>query len=284
MEDVVNTVPADVELRPGVRRPDWSVVTLTAAGEALGERSASRSSLIDCWLVALNVEEDLVWRRALALFADLGRAPSVSEIAADTGLGAESIRHFLLVLQRHDLMGLSEGDGSIVTAYPFTDRATGHIVNLGARRLNALCAVDALGAGEMYQRDVIVESNCRACHATIQIATADLGRIAGTVSPPETVVWYDTSYDGSAASSCCTRIAFFCSDEHLNEWLRASAVRSGRRLSVEEALEVARAIFGPVLVEANDTEGDSAIARQSVINTGLEPVAPTGRTLGMGKI
>ncbi|WP_394891759.1 alkylmercury lyase family protein [Mesorhizobium sp. AaZ16] len=250
MNEVANAEPADVEIRPGVRRPDWSVVTLPAAGEALRARSSSRSGLIDCWLVALNPAEDLVWRRALVLFADLGRAPRTAEIAADARLGEESVGHILKTLQHHDLVGLFEGDGRIVTAYPFTDRTTGHIVNLGARRLNALCAIDALGAGAMHQRDAVVESRCRVCAGPIRIATADLGRAVSTISPPETVVWYDTSYDGSAASSCCTRIAFFCSDGHLNGWLRASGGRSGRRLSVEEALQVGRALFAPVLAEA----------------------------------
>lgn len=260
MNDAVNAGPADVEIRPGVRRPDWSVVTLPAAGEALRARSLSRPSLIDCWLVALNPAEDLAWRRVLVLFADLGRAPGAAEIADDTGVGEESVRHVLEILQRYDLVGLSEGDGRIVTAYPFTDRATGHVVTLGARRLNALCAVDALGAGAMYQRDVAVESRCRACDGPIRIATADLGKTVSTVSPPETVVWYDTSYDGSAASSCCTRIAFFCSDGHLNEWRGG---RSGHRLSVEEALEVGRALFAPVLVDAPTQD------RASVIETDL---------------
>lgn len=263
MNDAFDAEPADVEIRPGVRRPDWSVVTLAAAGEVLRARSSSRSSLIDCWLVALNPAEDLVWRRVLVLFADLGRAPGAAEIADDTGFGKESLGRVLETLQHHDLVGLAEGDGGIVTAYPFTSRATGHTVTLGARRLNAVCAVDALGAGAMYLRDAVVESRCRVCDGPIRIATANSGRTVSTVSPPETVVWYDTSYDGSAASSCCTRISFFCSDGHLNEWQRASGGRSGHRLSVEEALEVGRALFAPILVDAATPD------RASVIETDL---------------
>lgn len=255
--------PAEIEIRPGVRRPDWSVVTLAAADDALRTRSASRTSLIDCWLVVLKPAEDLVWRRALMLFVDFGRAPRVDEIAADTGLGVESVRHILATLQHHDLVALSNTGENIITAYPLTDRPTGHIVTLSARRMNALCAVDALGAGAMYQQDAVVESRCRVCDGVIRIATADLGRTVSTVYPPETVVWYDALYDGSAASSCCTRTAFFCSDRHLNEWLRASGGRSGRRLSAEEALELGRALFATVLVDATPAD------RASVIQTDL---------------
>ncbi len=148
--------PADIEIRPGVRRPDWSVVTLAAADDALRARSASRTSLIDCWLVVLNPAEDLVWRSALMLFADCERAPRADEIAADTGLGVESVRRIVVTLQHHDLVRLSDTGEDIITAYPFMDRPTGHTVALGARRMNALCAVDALGAAAMYRQDAVV--------------------------------------------------------------------------------------------------------------------------------
>jgi hypothetical protein len=62
------------------------------------------------------------------------------------------------------------------------------------------------------------------------------------------MVWYDFAYDGSAAASCCPSIAFFCSPSHLQLWQEASTnSRAGVRLSMGEALEVGRAIFGSVL-------------------------------------
>ena len=50
-----------VELRPGVRRPDWSVVTRPAAREALSGRTAARSGLVEKWSTRLDEAEDLVW-------------------------------------------------------------------------------------------------------------------------------------------------------------------------------------------------------------------------------
>jgi hypothetical protein len=68
--------------------------------------------------------------------------------------------------------------------------------------------------------------------------------------PSEATVWYDVAYDASAATSCCPAIVFFCSDEHRRRWLDDQMPRrNGIGLTIDEALEVGRAIFGPILVE-----------------------------------
>ena len=64
-----------VELRPGVFRPDWSVVKSDTVREALGAKGAARASLVERWLVPLSGDEDRVWRAVLTFFVDRGRAP-----------------------------------------------------------------------------------------------------------------------------------------------------------------------------------------------------------------
>lgn len=115
--------------------------------------------------------------------------------------------------------------------------------------LNALCAVDALGVGAMYHRDVSITSSCHFCDAKIHIATEQKGATLGSVSPASVVVWYEAVYAGDcAATSCCPSIAFFCSHDHLRQWLAARATkRHGYRLWADEALEIGRALFGSVL-------------------------------------
>ena len=249
-----STQEVAVELRPGVFRPDWSAVTTPAARAALRGRTAARSSLLEKWSQPLGREEDLVWRSVLRLYASLGRAPHGAEISAETGLPEERIKGCLRSLQNRDLLDLHANGTAIRHVYPFTESETGHHVALGRHLFNALCAVDALGAGAMYQSDVAVESSCRLCGAEIHITTTMEGRALGSVSPAEAIVWYDFSYRGSAAASCCPTIAFFCSDEHLRRWLDAqSPRRNGMRLSIAEALEVGRAIFGPILNEPVST-------------------------------
>ena len=240
---------AAVELRPGVFRPDWSVVTRPAAREALGGRTAARAGLIEKWSTRLDDAEDVVWRSVLQLFAVLGRPPRIEEIASAAGIDQERLASLLRQLQRRDLLAFDEATGAIAHAYPFTRRNTGHRVRVGEQVLNALCAVDALGVGAMYRRDVRIHSACRVCAAEVHIATGENGTALAGVSPESAVVWYDAGYSGGcAATSYCPNIAFFCSDDHLRRWLAAQAVQQhGYRLWPDEGLEMGRALFGPLL-------------------------------------
>jgi alkylmercury lyase len=239
-----------IEIRPGVFRPDWSAVTTAVAQDALLARFGSRESVVDKWSVPLGEPEDCLWRCVLRFFADFGRRPICDELAKMTEWPAERVRTVLQELQERDLLGLDANASAIVYAYPFTAHSTGHSVQLGSRVLNALCAVDALGVGAMFQQDVVVMSRCRTCGADIRIATANHGRTLQSIQPANTVVWYDLSFAGCAATSCCPEIAFFCSDTHLQAWRNdAGSGTAGRRLLPTEALEVGRALFGPLLAE-----------------------------------
>jgi hypothetical protein len=163
------------EIRPGVFRPDWSVVTAPAAREALSGRMAAREGLLDRWSQALDTGEDFVWRTILQLYADKGQPPRPGDVADQTGIATARVVALLRKLQLRDLVGLEPGGGSIRYAYPFTETPTGHRVELGANVLNALCAIDALGVASMYGTDIMVESSCRQCGQRIRFTTADKG-------------------------------------------------------------------------------------------------------------
>jgi alkylmercury lyase len=234
------------EIRPGVQRPDWSVVTKPAAREALIGRDRAWAGPSQRW--TLTTLQDLAWRTALELFGRFGRPPQLSEIGKTMGLSPERIRVLVSELQAHDLLGMDDAAGTIVYAYPFSGKATGHRVGLHGSKLNALCAIDALGVGGMFRTDVTIESSCRACEAKIEIATADAGKSLHSARPADAVVWYDLAFNRSVATSCCPSIAFFCCDEHLQRWLVGQISRRvGYRLTLDEALEVGRAIFEPIL-------------------------------------
>lgn len=239
---------AAAEIRPGVFRPDWSAVTTSAAREALGGCGSVLAGLLDRWSRGSDADEDRVWQALLRLYADGGRAPRLDEIAAATALSDEQARNLLRALARRDLLGLEAGTDAIRYAYPFTETATGHRVSLNGRSLHALCAVDALGIGAMYRTDATVTSCCSFCGAPIAVATTAQGQTLQAAAPAGAVVWLDFAYQGSAAASCCAMIGFFCSDEHLRQWLDAQAERrAGMRLAMDEALEVGRALFQPIL-------------------------------------
>src|SRR6266404_8269932 len=85
----------------------------------------------------------------------------------------------------------------------------------------------------------------------IEIGTAQGGKSLSHARPADAVVWYDLAYSGRAAASCCPAIAFFCSGAELQRWLSGqSPPRAGNLLTLDEALEVGRALFEPVFAEA----------------------------------
>lgn len=252
--DTITAPEPAVEIRPGVFRPDWSVVTNSAVREALGGRMAARASLLQRWSHVLDESEDLVWRSLLQLYADHGRPPSVDELVTETGMQPDRIADLLRDLEFRDLISMEGNTRRIQRAYPFTETTTGHRVELKGHSLNALCAIDALGVASMYRCDVSIESSCRFCSGAICIATFAEGQRLRSISPADAVVWYDFAFEGNAATSCCPVIAFFCSEGHLRRWLDAqSPRRNGMCLSIAEALEVGRAIFGPILSEPVST-------------------------------
>jgi hypothetical protein len=252
-----------VEIRPGVHRPDWSAVTKPAARNALGGRMAARAGLLDKWSHALAPSEDLVWRTTLGLYGESGRPPRTVEIAAGSDLSEERVCEILRKLQLRDLVGLEPGTDAIRYAYPFTETQTGHRVALRRNSLNSLCAIDALGVGSMYRSDVTVESRCRLSGNMVRVTTGGEGHTVRSLSPVDALVWYDFAYEGgAAATSCCPLIAFFCSEKQLRGWLdQQTPPRHGVMLTVEEALEVGRAIFGPILIEPKPVSERQSIAQ-----------------------
>lgn len=239
------------EIRPGVFRPDWTAVEKPAARQALAGRIAARAGLLDRWSGKLGTDEDLAWRATLRLYADFGRAPQIADIAARIGVPANKVLALLVELEARDLIGLDRESGQVRLAYPFTQAKTEHQVELNWRTLHALCAIDALGVGAMYGANAAVRSQCRQCGRAVRVGTTEAGRALASVDPLGSVVWYDFAYDGNAATSCCPSIVFFCSDSHFEQWQRDRlGRRAGVRLAMDEALEVGRAIFGPVLADA----------------------------------
>jgi alkylmercury lyase len=238
------------EIRPGIHRPDWSVVTKPRVREALLGRDRSRLGLAAKWNQTLEPAQDRVWRTVLELFARSARPPYLYEIAKETGLSVENIRMLVSELQTHDLLGSDASADVILYAYPFTGEQTEHRVQLRGQRLHAVCAIDALGIAGVFRTDGIIESSCRACGSSIEIGTAQCGRSLSYVRPDAAIVWYDLAYSGRAAASCCPSIAFFCSEVQLERWLNTqNPQRGGYRLTLEEALELGRALFEPVFAE-----------------------------------
>lgn len=245
------TLPSFV-VRPGVTFPDWSVVTLPTVRDALLALVGS-DHVFNRWS-GYDPAADRVRVALLQLYTAEGRAPIISALSEHVELSESAIRSVLEELRRRDLVVFD--DDKIVGVYPFTDLDTGHQVAVDGRTLNAMCAVDALGIGAMTERDIAVASPCRHCGAPVRITTRDRGQALADIAPVTAVVWLSVRYEGGcAANSLCTATSFFCSDEHLAAWRQErQSGEPGFPLSIAEALEAGRAIFGPSLVGASAGE------------------------------
>lgn len=249
------TKPPSFVLRPGVTFPDWPVVTSPVARYALTAILSAFDLARRCG--GYGEAEDRVRRAVIEGLAELNHGPDAVWIAARTGLGQGGVAALLERLVSRDLVVRDSDSNAVVGAYPLTTRSKEYRVRVGSRVVWAMCAIDALGTASMFRADVAIESRCRACGAPIRVATRELGTALDDVDPAATVVWSGIRYEGAcAATSLCTVIAFFCSEDHLEAWRHTNDPGAkGCRLALDEALQVGRALFAPVLRPATADDG-----------------------------
>jgi alkylmercury lyase len=235
-----------VSFPSGAVVPDWSEIPSPAARAAL---HAAFDVFIGRKWRGLDETDDRVRGAVLGLYAEMGKGPAPPEIAVAAGLARKQVVGSLQRLSERDLVVL-DAEGRVVGAYPFSDSDTGHLIDLPTVSVAAMCAVDALGVGAMLAQDSAIRSSCRFCGESIHVGTRAGGRELAASSPHGALVWSGLLYGGAcAATSLCTAQTFVCSDDHLERWRATGAAGSatGFRLSLEEALQIGRAIFGPML-------------------------------------
>lgn len=236
-----------VALRPDLALPDWTLLTDRAGREALAAAMAVAGRR-ERW-AAVDDAEDAVRRTVLLGFAAFGAPPSVMEIAASTGLDRDAVHTALARLAGRDIVVLDDV-GAIAAAYPFSAEATPHRVTLAhfGTTVHALCAVDALGIGGMLGADTLIESRCAASGAPVTLRTEDHGHTLAKLAPTDAVIWYGIAHAGGcAARSGCALKLFFRSEADLVAWRTRNGEHPGYRLSAPVALQLALALFAPML-------------------------------------
>jgi hypothetical protein len=148
-----------------------------------------------------------------------------------------------------DLLSLNPIGETVLAAYPFSSVPTPHRVRLTNQEVFALCAVDALGIPAMLGETAEISSPCAHCESKVEVQAHPDN--LSQHHPSEIVVWFPESEDDCCpvAQSRCPNISFFCAHEHLESWRRANGDPYGVVLSLIEAFEVGREIFGSLLSE-----------------------------------
>ncbi len=233
--------------RPDAVFPKWSVVTSGHAENALLD--IIRAFGIEKCFDGFSETEDRVRRTLFNFYADEGHAPSTEVLARLTGLTPTDAKDTLRSLKKRDLVTLDADTETITGAYPFTSRETEHRVQIGDRSIHAMCAIDALGTGGMFGRDIVIESSCRATGVPVRIETGKNGTAIKSADPASTVVWSGIRLsDGCAADTLCTVLAFFASPQVFEEWrAKEQPNYPGYLLTLEEGMQVGRGIFEPFL-------------------------------------
>ncbi|AMV70686.1 Alkylmercury lyase [Desulfuromonas sp. DDH964] len=191
----------------------------------------------------LDPVEDETRKFILRRFAATGRAPSLLEIGERMGFASpESVSRSVEKLEGADI--LTQKGGEIVSAYPFSAQETRHrVVFADGRWAYALCATDALGIHFMLDEPITVLSRCPCCEGEIEVTVKN-----GTIfsRKPEGMLEFvcDRERGGCTAESCCPYINFFCSREHLANWMgKNPALAKGEIYTLKEALQHGRMIF-----------------------------------------
>jgi Alkylmercury lyase len=150
-------------------------------------------------------------------------------------------------LAREDLVHRDASTGEIVVAYPFSGRHTAHRVRIGRRNeVDAMCAIDALGIPFMLGEASEVVSDDPLTGEEIRIWVDPGG---GVRWEPERAAVFAGSdrCEGPASAVCCAFVNFFASRENAQRYLRETPGLGGEVLSIPEAVEAGRIVFGGLL-------------------------------------
>jgi Alkylmercury lyase len=198
-------------------------------------------------LARLSPEGRRFHRLILEQFAAARTPSGEATRAAARELGLEPERAYA-VLAREDLVHADER-GRPVVAYPFSARDRGHRVLIdGSGEVQAMCAVDALGIPAMLGAAVDVRSR----------DPLSGGEVRVQLGPGESVGWHPDGAvvlagsacgDGPSVHGCCDVLNFFETAENAERYLLEHPEITGMAITIPEAAEAGRVVFGEVFQE-----------------------------------
>jgi hypothetical protein len=173
-----------------------------------------------------------------------GRPPNRSEIAALLGEG--DVDAAIARLGKDDLVVLSKDRREIVGAYPVTAESTPHEVHVSDQTIHAMCALDALSVGPMYEVPVEICSSCRVSGEPVCIKQKGMRILEAT--PPTVRVgvrWQMPSGDHAAHSMCMEMV--FLKDEATAAAWHGGDLENHSVFTLEEATQFGARFFQPLL-------------------------------------
>ena len=193
---------------------------------------------------ALPPELASVHRATLSSLARQGRPPNREELGELLGNG--DIDAALARLASDDLVVLNPACTGIAGAYPMTTEETPHHLKVNKQPVNAMCALDSLSVGPMFDAEVEISSRCHVTGTPITIHMQ--GETLQEVSPsPEVHVgvrWQNPS--ACAAHSMCLEMVFLQDQPTALEW-QAGDTENTSLFNLQDAIAFGAGFFTPLL-------------------------------------
>jgi hypothetical protein len=199
-------------------------------------------------LSQLDDGQRALYRWILVSFTRAGSPPvdALCDRASELGL---QIEETLDLFARLDLVHHDPAGGEIIVAYPFSARARGHSVLINSTdRVEAMCAIDALGIAPMLQQPVEVTSHDPRSGGEIWVRL-DPGEGAWWEPRSAVVLAGGASCDEPSFRGCCDVLNFFETEASANSYLAEHRELGGFPISVPDAIEAGRRVFADLMKE-----------------------------------
>lgn len=199
-------------------------------------------------LTRLSESERKLYRWILKSFAHGGQ-PQVDELsgrASDVGLQIEDT---LATFASLDLVHHDPATGEILVAYPFSARPRGHFVVIdGKHRVEAMCAIDALGIAAMLELQIEIYSHDPRTGGEIWVRV-DPGEGAWWEPTTAVVLTGSACCKGPSFRGCCDVLDFFQSTDSADSYLGDHPDLAGFAISIPDAIEAGRTVFADLMKE-----------------------------------
>ncbi|MEN8204855.1 MAG: alkylmercury lyase family protein [Pseudomonadota bacterium] len=185
-----------------------------------------------------------VHRATLSSLAKQGRPPNREELSEL--LDGGDVDAALTRLANDDLIVLNTTGTEIVGAYPMTMEVTPHHLRVNRQPVNAMCALDALSVGPMFDAEVEITSRCHVTGTaiTIQMQGETLHEVSPSPDVHVGVRWQNPS--ACAAHSMCLEMVFLKDQPTAFEW-QAGDTENTSLFNLQDAVAFGAGFFTPLL-------------------------------------
>lgn len=193
---------------------------------------------------ALPTELGSAHRAILRTLAEEGRALSNDELA--TLVGVDGVAAAIERLSGDDLVVLDADKTKVVGAYPMTTEDTVHHLRVNGRGVNAICALDAMVVGPMYDAEVDIESRCHVTGEPIWIHQQGQQILSAEPSADVRVGVRWQQPGACAAHSMCQEMVFLKDGDTAHRWVEEGE-GDKTEFALDEAVAFGATFFLPLV-------------------------------------